>query len=277
MELFTASQFDRVADLARSQWGIELPPSKRALLESRLAKFVRRSSYPDAKTFINAVLNGDDLQSFFDLISTNFTSFFREQPAFDFLERAFYTPLARGNVTRPGRRLRFWSAACSTGPEPYSLAIQARELLPGLDQWDFRILATDLDTNAIDTARRAVYTTDMVAGVPDALRKKWFRSVTVDDKPMFQVHPDVRRLVAPRQLNLMESWPMKGPFDVIFCRNVMIYFARETRERLVNRFAKLLRPDGVLVIGSSETLAGLNTPFHTVQPSVYIRTEGASA
>lgn len=178
---------------------------------------------------------------------------------------------ARGNTTGPSRRIRLWSAGCSTGPEPYSLAMHAMEHLPNLDSWDFKILATDLSNTAIEEARIAVYPTKMLENLDGALVRRYFRRGTGSNEGMVKIAPHIRNLVTIRRLNLMEPWPFRGPFDVIFCRNVMIYFDQPTRAHLLARMFDLLRPGGILAVGSAETLSGLSSKFRSVEPSVYVK------
>lgn len=274
MSLLAPKQFSRIAKLAKSLWGLDLTERKQQLVANRLGKFLRTSPFDSVDAYLDHVetdCNEDDRLLFFDLLSTNVTSFFREPESFAYLEREFWTPLARGTLTRPGRRLRIWSAACSTGPEPYSLAIHAHEHLPNVTDWDLRILATDLAVSALETARKATYPVKMVEHLPKELVRTYFRRGHGDQAGHVRVTPAIRKYVTFGQLNLMNTWPVKGPFDVIFCRNVMIYFDKPTRTRLVQRFYDLLRPGGILVIGSAETLAGTDTALRTGQPSVYVK------
>lgn len=164
-----------------------------------------------------------------------------------------------------------WSAACSNGAEPYSMAIHAWEHLSNLDSWDFKILATDLSNSAIEEARRGVYPSKMVENLDRGLLKRHFLRGRGKQVEMVRIAPHVRRRVTVGRLNLMDPWPLRGPFDVIFCRNVMIYFDKPTRQRLVARLYDLLRGGGLLAIGSAETLSGLDSKFRTVEPSFYVK------
>ncbi|MBK7405974.1 MAG: protein-glutamate O-methyltransferase CheR [Phycisphaerales bacterium] len=274
MPAITPKQFQFIASLAKEYWGLHLSERKMDLVCNRLAKFLARSPYDSVDSYLEHLTSSADEEDrlvFFDILSTNVTSFFRERQHFDYLEREFYTPLARGATTLPSRRIRFWSAGCSTGCEPYSLAIHAAEHLPELARWDFRILATDLSNSAVQAAQAAVYPAGMVESLDQTIVKKYFQRGAGEQAGMVRVAPETRALVSIARLNLMEDWPMKGPFDVIFCRNVMIYFDRPTRERLVNRYCDLLRPGGILAIGSSETLSGINVPLRSVAPSTYVK------
>ncbi len=271
MSALAPTQFQRIAAIAQARWGLHLTEKKVPLVSNRLAAFLRGTTFGSVDAYLHHLeeeASEEDMLVFFDLLSTNVTSFFRDRPHFDYLEREFYTGLARGNTTTPGRRIRIWSAACSTGQEPYSLAMHARECLPDLHSWDFKVLGTDLSNYAVQQAKNAHYPADKLDGVPMDLRAKYFNRV---DATTYAITPAVRNLVTIARMNLMDPWPFKGSFDVIFCRNVMIYFDQPTRRDLVMRFHRLLRPGGILAVGSAETLAGLDTPFSAVQASVYVK------
>ncbi|HED52784.1 MAG TPA: protein-glutamate O-methyltransferase CheR [Phycisphaerales bacterium] len=274
MGTLTTSQFKRIADIAYANWGLALTEQKHQLVASRMTKHLRGSPYQSIEQFLDHIENNAstrDMLEFFDILSTNVTSFFRERQHFDYLEREFYTPLAKGNLTTPGRKIRIWSAACSTGPEPYSLAIHAMENLPDIDSWDFKILGTDLANSAVAKAKAGTYPADMVENLPKDLVDKYFVRGTGSADGTVTVCDAVKKLVTVSQLNLMADWPMKGPFDVIFCRNVMIYFDVETKKKLVSRMSDLLRPGGVLVVGSAESLSRQEIQLRTAQPSVYVK------
>jgi len=274
MTMLATSQFQRIAVIARERWGLCLTDKKLPLVSNRLASFMLHSTFDNVEAYLDHLENAadeEDMLVFFDLLSTNVTSFFRDRPHFDYLEREFYTPLARGNLTRPGRQIRIWSAACSTGQEPYTLAMNALECLPSLRDWDFKILGTDLSNFAVEQAKAGLYPVDKLDGISPELVRKHFVRGAGPGKDQYAVAPHMRSLVTISRLNLMDPWPFKGKFDVIFCRNVMIYFDSKTRRELVLRFHEYLRPCGILAVGSAETLAGLNTPFTAAQASVYIK------
>ncbi len=266
----TDHQFNQVVTLAKARWGLSITPSKLQLVTTRLASFVRGSRFSNVTEYLRHVENGateEDLLCFFDLLSTNVTSFFRDKPHFDYLERELFTALARGNLTLPGRKLRMWSAGCSTGCEPYTMAMVAHEHMSGLSGWDTKILATDLSNYAVAQARAAEYRHEEVKDIPADLREQHFER----KEDGWSVKPHLRSMVSVAQLNLMAEWPMRGSFDVIFCRNVMIYFDAPTREKLVARFVRLLRPGGILAVGSAETLAGMNVGLRTAMASLYVK------
>lgn len=274
MALISVKQFQVIASLAKEYWGLHLPERKMDLVSSRLQKFLAGSRYESVEEYLGHLTrdaDDEDRLVFFDILSTNVTSFFRERQHFDYLEREFYTPLNRGATALPGKRLRMWSAGCSTGCEPYTMAIHAAEHLRSIGSWDFKILATDLSNSAVATARAAVYPLSMVSSLDRSLVSRHFLRGRGAQAAMVRVREEIRARVSIARLNLMDEWPMRGPLDVIFCRNVMIYFDRETRERLVHRFCELLRPGGVLAIGSSETLSGIDVPLRSVAPSTYVK------
>jgi chemotaxis protein methyltransferase CheR len=200
-----------------------------------------------------------------DAISTNQTSFFREVAHFDHLSEKILPML----TARREKRLRIWSAGCSSGEEPYSIAIAVREAIPTIGCWDAKILATDISTRALACARQGQYDGERIKAVPPMVRPKAFSLIQARPSRVFEVLPAVRQMVHFARLNLMESWPMQGPFDVIFCRNVMIYFDRPTRERLVGRFHDMLASGGTFFVGHSESLTGIRHSLTYVEPTVY--------
>lgn len=276
MNTLTKRQFAEISSIARERWGLDLTDKKQALVQNRLAKMLARSTdYKSVEEYLDHLRSSgteEDMLVFFDLLSTNTTSFFRENEHFEFIAQNFYPTIAE----TPGRRrLRVWSAACSNGSEPYTIGIHARECLPNMDRLDFKILATDLSNKALEAARAAVYPENALEHLSKSIRGNYFepRTLTRGDKTetVYHVHHSIRSLVSIHQLNLMGHWPMKGPFDLIFLRNVMIYFSKETREQLVNRMHGLLAQKGLLVIGSAETLSGLDVPFQMVRPAIYVK------
>ncbi len=266
----TDTQFDQIRDMVRQQCGIHLHDGKKQLVKGRLAKRLRELHLESFRQYIEHLGRdgtGGELVAMLDAISTNQTSFFREAPHFDMLRDAVLPRLAAGS----SRRMRVWSAGCSSGEEPYSIAITLREALEDASSWDIRILATDISTRVLATARRGEYGADRLSSVPPIWRSRWFGCTGSRSRRMYRVREDLRGMVTFARLNLMGPWPMSGPFDVIFCRNVMIYFDRPTRERLVRRFSDLLAPGGTFFVGHSESLTGIDHGLRYVQPTVYRR------
>ncbi len=245
------SLFQQFSRLVYEQCGINLHEGKKALLQARLNKRLRTTgidSYRDYFEFITSGANPGEFVNFLDSISTNLTYFFREAQHFDFMNRVALPELIEEKRKERNTRIRIWSAGCSTGEEPYSLAMCVLAHLQDSTRWDFKILATDISTRVLETASRGVYSEEKVQKVPPALRQSHFRKVGGESgNSDFAVTPDLKRLVTFYRLNLKEPYPFKGPFDFIFCRNVMIYFDKRTQEELVNKMAGFLGSGGTFV------------------------------
>jgi chemotaxis protein methyltransferase CheR len=247
--LFTLGDFQRIADLLYQQAGITLPEGKATLVYSRLAKRLRELGLAGFDQYCALVArdpDGEEAQNMLRALTTNVTRFFREPHHFDHLRDQVVAPLAA--AARAGRRVRMWSAACSTGQEPYSIALTLLDVLPEAPSLDIKILGTDIDANVIATARAATYADDLVEPIPAGFRSKWMEKAPGG----WRVGEAARSLVAFRELNLIRDWPMKGRFDAIFCRNVVIYFDEQTQEGLWRKFAPMLNPGGRLYVGHSE-------------------------
>jgi len=260
----TEKQFRKVSHIVYHLCGINLKDGKQALVRARLMKRLRALRLPDFDTYLRYVesRNGHQELSFLiDVITTNKTSFFREPEHFNYLRDNILPKLTN-------RRLRFWTAACSSGEEPFSLGILLREYLSDIDFRDVKILATDISTKMLEKARTSVYGEEEVRHLPPLLLQKYFTRVREPPRS-WQVKNDVRAIVRLARLNLMDTWPMKGPFDVIFCRNVMIYFDKPTQETLINRFWDFLGPGGYLFVGHSEGLSAISHKFRYIRPAVY--------
>lgn len=260
----SAEEFHRISELVYRRSGISLKPGKEALVRARLAKRMRGLGIERVQDYLARIeAAGDDgeIAALVDVMTTNKTSFFREMAHFDFLRERVIPSLAAG-------RLRLWSAACSSGEEPYSIAMLLCECLPGIGRRDVRILATDISRRMLEKARRGVYPAASLSELPaPAFRRHFLPSPGGGGE--VQVGPEAAGLVHFAHLNLMEPWPMRGPFQVIFCRNVMIYFDRPTQQRLVNRFWDYLTEGGYLFVGHSEGLSAITHRFRYVRPAVY--------
>jgi chemotaxis protein methyltransferase CheR len=259
----------RIGVLVREIAGISLPPHKRALVRSRLAGRARSLGLGSVGEYLEHVqrdASGGELAAMVDALTTNKTFFFREGAHFDLLSSRILPDLAR----RSGP-IRLWSAGCSTGEEPYGLAHVALEVLGERALRDVRILGSDISQRVLNVARPGEYPADAVANIPAGTLDRMFEIASEGARRVYRVRPELKSIVRFARLNLMSSWPMRGPFDVIFCRNVMIYFDRPTRERLVRRLADLLAPGGYLCIGHSETITGLSAALEFVQPATYRR------
>jgi chemotaxis protein methyltransferase CheR len=274
MSTLTESTFKRIADIARRRWGLSLGERKMQLVANRLSSHLRKHGGGEIEDYVQRLERNpseEDMLVLFDILSTNVTSFFRDPAHFAFLERELYTPLAKGTLAVPGRKLRLWSAACSTGAEPYSLAMQALELLPPSSGFDVKVVATDLSNKALDGCRAATYAETQLTGLSPERRARWMTRSDTPKGPQWRVKDEVRKLVEIRRQNLVENYTGLGPFDVVFLRNVMIYFDRDTRREVVMRMHGVIRPGGILAVGSAETLSGLDVPFRPAAASVYTR------
>ena len=267
------NQFNQISDLVRSVCGINLHDGKKELVKARLAKQLRHKGINSFDEYIERVRNdrsGIELTKMLDVLSTNLTYFFREPQHFDYLRKSLLPAVLRRN--REQSKLRIWSAGCSTGEEPYSIGILLREEFASLSRWDVRILATDLSTAVLETAKAGIYPRERLGELPAAMVGRQFVPDTQGLRPAtYRISPAIRSLVSFGRLNLMEKWPMHGPFDVIFCRNVMIYFDKPTQARLVGRFWDILSPGGCLFVGHSESLSGITHRFRYVEPAVYAK------
>jgi chemotaxis protein methyltransferase CheR len=217
---------------------------------------------------------GKEFSVLIDSLSTNLTSFFREGQHFDFLRNQFLPALMERKRAKHDFRVRAWSAGCSSGEEPYSIAITLLDAVQGQGRWDVKILATDISTSILEAARSGIYDTKRVDPVSPMQRQRYFLVSRTEDQKLFEVSQSLRDIVIFRYLNLMGSWPIDtrhGGLDFIFCRNVMIYFDKPTQRRLVNRFWDLLSSGGILFTGHSESLTGIEHKFRYVQPTIYAK------
>jgi chemotaxis protein methyltransferase CheR len=255
--------FRHIAAMLHADAGIHLPESKAALVYSRLAKRLRSLGLANFRDYCALVARSeglDERQKMLAALTTNVTRFFREPHHFEHLEKEVLPPLLE--AARRGGRVRLWSAACSSGQEPYSIALTLLSLMPEAGDFDVKVLATDIDPNVLAEGQRGIYAEAALEAVPAKLRLRWFAPATEGgprgaQPRAFCVADQLRAIVAFRELNLLGPWPMKGPFQAIFCRNVAIYFEEGTQMKLWDRFAPMLSPGGRLYIGHSERVTGL--------------------
>ncbi|RLA23911.1 MAG: chemotaxis protein CheR [Gammaproteobacteria bacterium] len=256
--------------LSNQHSGIIVTDDKFDMFYARLSRRVRALGLTSFREYCQLLERGSgpEFTEFINSVTTNLTSFFREKHHFDYLKNTLIPELIRKNSIQ--KRLRIWSAGCSTGEEVYSIAMTLLENLPDRKGWDIKILATDLDTNVLATAAKGVYSKERITGLDAATTRRWFLTDGDLSASQVRVHPDLQKLVTFKQLNLMApSWPMRGPFDIIFCRNVLIYFDSPTKEKLANRYGELIAPQGHLFIGHSESLHQLQTPFKLIGKTIY--------
>jgi len=250
---FTAENFSRIASLMREQTGIYLSDAKATLVYSRLAKRLRQLGLANFDAYCALIASSEgasERNAMVAALTTNVTRFFREPHHFDHLREKVLPALLE--TARNGGRVRIWSSACSTGEEPYSIALTMLQLLPDAARYDVRILATDIDPNVVATAKAGVYSAQAVEPIASALRERWMTREGGRSDGMWRVGDEMRALIRFNTLNLIGEWPMKGRFDAIFCRNVVIYFEQSTQDVIWRRFHELLTPQGRLYVGHSE-------------------------
>ncbi len=266
---FTLSdaEFDRLRTLVREHAGISLADSKRELVYGRLVRRLRKLSLPSFSAYIARLESNDaaEFEEFINAITTNLTAFFREEHHFQYLAETVIPQLsARG----PGQRMRIWSSACSTGEEPYSIAMTLCESAAALRGIDVKVLATDLDSNVLAHAKAGIYEESRFEKMAPARRDQFFAPAGAG---RWRVKDNVRSHITFNQLNLMHQWPMRGPLDIIFCRNVVIYFDKQTQRELFARMAALQRPGDLLFIGHSESLFRVSEDYELIGKTIYRR------
>ncbi|MGY5778572.1 protein-glutamate O-methyltransferase CheR [Rhizobium sp. LEGMi135b] len=253
----TRRDLSEIAAMIYADAGISLNESKASLVYSRLSKHIRAlglSSFRDYCALVSSPAGSSARREMLSHLTTNFTRFFRENHHFDHLrDEVLPGLLARAKA---GGRVRIWSAACSDGQEPYSIALTVLALMPNVADFDFKILATDIDPKILGLARAGAYDENSLETISPAMRKQWFQEVNLQGRRKFQIDDRVKRLITFNELNLLGQWPFKGMFDVVFCRNVVIYFDEPTQTKIWTRFAGQLHDQGHLYIGHSERVAG---------------------
>jgi chemotaxis protein methyltransferase CheR len=270
----TAREFDQFRRLAYEQFGLDLRDGKETLVSARLGKKIRELNFRSFQEYYRHVLEdrtGEALIALIDALTTNHTSFFREPAHFDFLGQTILPRL------RDRERISIWSAACSTGEEPYSIAFCLLENLGEASLSRVHILATDISTKVLANAQRGAYPAERFEGVPKQQLRRYLLRGEGRWADWYRVKPEVRAAVEFRRLNLMERFSHLGPFSVIFCRNVMIYFDKPTQQDLVNRLAGCLEPGGHLLIGHSESLNGVEHQLKYIRPAIYLRPDTSHA
>ena len=262
--------FHKFREIIYEKSGITLGKGKEALVSARVGKRMRTIGMQDYRKYLRYVMedtSGEEVIQLLDVISTNVTQFFREAAHFEFLREAFQSWLAKGQ-----RRFRLWCAAASTGEEPYTIAMTLREAAEGRSA-DIKLLATDISTRVLASCCQGTYRQDKMESVPPLLRDRYFTRHQDDGTIAYTVKPALRNMIVFKRLNLAKPpFPMRGPLDAVFCRNVMIYFDNDIRKNLLAEIRRLLRPGGYLMVGHAESLTGMLSSMKVVRPSVYIRT-----
>lgn len=266
---FTDRDFNYIVNLVKEKTGIVLTDAKRQMVYSRLARRLRALQFDDFNSYCGLLKSGDttELEDFVNAITTNLTAFFREEHHFSYLADTVIPELLRQDYA--GKRIRVWSAGCSTGEEPYSISMVLKESVQESMGWDVRLLATDLDSNVLNTAKNGVYDISRVQSITPKRISRWFRKGKNSLAGKVKASDELKDIITFKKLNLMQEWPFRGPFDVIFCRNVVIYFDKDAQRKLVDRFAGKLRDGGYLFMGHSESLFRVTDRFSLIGNTIY--------
>lgn len=267
---FSRDDFDYLRRLVTQNTGIIADEDKYTMYYSRLARRVRKlglQNFSEYRLFLDNNRE-TELIELVNSVTTNLTSFFRENHHFEFLKDTVIPEIKK----RGTRKIRIWSAGCSTGEEPYSIAITLAQAIPDYKSWDIKILATDLDSNVIKKASLAVYEDSRVDGIDKLILKKYFKKGTSNNVGFVKVNPELVNMIDFKQLNLLHDWPLIGRMDFIFCRNVVIYFDKPTKEKLVDRYADQMVDSGYLFMGHSESLFKSTERFNLLGKTIYQKT-----
>jgi len=264
---FTREDFDHLRQVVRDTTGIVSSEDKYTMYYSRLAARLRALELADFRAYRDYLGKHPESESIelINSVTTNLTSFFREKHHFEYLRDEIIPRKKRDGE----RRLRIWSAGCSSGEEAYSIALTLRQAIADINRWDIRILATDIDSHILDTATAGIYDVSRLSNLEAAIKLRYFETMAAEDANRLRVHDNIRRMVQFQQLNLLHRWPMPEKFDLIFCRNVVIYFSAETKAHLVDRFADQLVDDGLLLMGHSESLYRTSDRFESLGKTIY--------
>jgi chemotaxis protein methyltransferase CheR len=259
--------FSQISEIVYEHSGIRLNAGKEELVRSRLIRRLRAlglDSFHEYLKHVKEDKTAQELNVMIDFLTTNKTSFFRENQHFDYLRNHILPAVKERN-----KGLRIWSAGCSSGEEAYTIAMLLSEEWPTDDKHSLKILATDISSRVLEKARAGDYEAETVQDIPVPMLAKYFTVVQSEPSRTYRVNDSLRKMVRFARLNLMDNWPMKGPFDVIFCRNVMIYFDNSSQRDLVRRFSEILIPGGHLLVGHSESLVASSGEFKYIQPATY--------
>jgi len=264
---FNDNDFIKVQKIVYDFAGIDLNDSKKNLVYNRLAKRIRHLGQASFKQYLSYVEKQGESEfiHLINAITTNLTFFFRENHHFEYLANTVIPTLLEKNAST--KKIRIWSAGCSTGEEPYSLAIILKETVPA--GWDAKVIATDLDSNVVNTGKTGVYKVDRLKGISEERKSRWFQKGTGSKSGYVRTKDELQRTIEFGQLNLMDDWPLKDSIDVIFCRNVVIYFDKPTQTKLFNRYADKLPQDGHLFVGHSESLYKVCDRFDLLGQTIY--------
>jgi chemotaxis protein methyltransferase CheR len=273
--LLRDKDFHRLSTYINSNYGIKLPQSKRALLECRLQKRLKANNIANFSDYIDFVFSPEgqawEMSKMIDAVSTNTTDFFREPVHFEFLTRSGL----KEYISKTGKRkLSVWSAGCSSGEEPYTIAMVLKEYANTQQRIDFSITATDISTRMLSEAENGIYNENKVSAIPYTIKKENFQRGKNDFEHQVRIHPSLMKTVNFQKFNLLSpDYSSLGMFDIVFCRNVLIYFEKEIQYRIIKNICQQLNPGGYLFLGHSETTIGFTLPLRTIRPTIFSKTE----
>jgi len=265
------AEFSFICAFVYDSTGIVLNEGKREMLYRRLTRIIRERNLDNFSSYCDLLKSQPDKERdfFINAITTNLTSFFREQHHFDYMTE-HELPRIIKNGAANGKKLRIWSSASSTGEEPYSIAMTVYEAMKAVStQWNIKLLATDIDSDVLAKGKSGIYEAKRIEDIPTKLKDKFFKQGSGSNKNNVKVSQELQSLITFKQLNLLHEWPMKGPFDIIFCRNVIIYFDKKTQQELFERYYEILKPGGLLMLGHSENLGQYQKYFENVGRTIF--------
>jgi len=270
---FSYVHFQKIRDIVTAHSGIVLTDAKQNMVYSRLVRRLRRTGLKSFDDYCELLEDTTHVEftHFVNAITTNLTSFFRENHHFEILTKHVLPKLLEKKASN--KRLRIWSAGCSTGMEAYSLAIVIKEFMQDKPNWDIKILATDLDTNVIETAANGIYDIDRITGVSEQRFNTWFRQGSGEHSQKVKISKQLKSMISFKPLNLLQPFPFSGPMDIIFCRNVVIYFDKNTQRLLFENFANIHDKNGYLFIGHAESLYNVTNRYKLLHNTVYQKTQ----
>jgi len=265
------AEFSKISAFIFTEYGIKLPPAKKTMLESRLQKRLRELNISSFKSYFDYVFSNEgrkeELINMVNVITTNKTDFFREADHFDYLSKNVLPEWIREN---PGRTMKFWSAGCSSGEEPYTISMVMNDYSACYPPIDYSIFATDLSTDVLNKAITAVYHEDRIEALPLTIKRKYFLKSKDATNRTVRISPELRKKVMFQRLNFMDGiYNVPSPFDVIFCRNVLIYFSKETQEEVIKKLVSKLKTGGYFFLGHSESVTHMNVPLFQIKPTIF--------
>ena len=268
----TDLEFRKLSRFINTGYGIKLPDNKKIMVQARLQKRLRELNLNSYSAYFDLVFSDKakfgEMINMIDIITTNKTDFFRESAHFDYLKRVVLPEFVKNH--RSGNSMRIWSAGCSSGEEPYTIAMCLSEFSKIITELDFRILGTDLSTRILRAAENAVYTNQQIADIPAQLKNKYLLKSKGPKEGRVKIVPEIKSKVYFKRLNFMDNYyPVQGMFDVVFCRNVLIYFERNVQEQVINKICNFIPAGGFLFLGHSESILGMKVPLAQIRPTIY--------